>query len=196
MIGLLLLISTVHSCKYSTHCTFFETRDSQIFSLTIYVYIGTWEPVVESDTDSIPWDPDSQDIMIRTDSALGGGNPLIRVDFLNYANTLGGRVMVEFTPTPSYEIGGNCIGNKQFPVSLPTEINKIWRISFSHEDLRMRIVCNDVEVVNVVLSDSFCDDLADKSVWRSNWETEKSKPAKFKFAVNYNTASDEYCLRG
>ena len=54
-----------------------------------------------------------------------------------------------------------------FPTDLPSETVKIWKVTLSRtSDIRLQIQCNNIEVVDVVLSDTTCADTID---WRTNW---------------------------
>ena len=56
--------------------------------------------------------------------------------------------------------------NTDFPVSLPTEVEKVWRITLNRNSgIRLLIHCNNVEVVNILMSDSTCY----YSSWSNYW---------------------------
>ena len=56
--------------------------------------------------------------------------------------------------------------NTDFPTNFPTENEKIWKVTLSRtQDIRIHIQCNNIELVNIVLSDTTCD----TSGWRTNW---------------------------
>ena len=62
---------------------------------------------------------------------------------------------------------------------------KIWRFTKTRtSEIRVRIHCNDVELANVVLSDSFCGD--------NNWKTRWTRYVSQIFISKYDYASDFY----
>ena len=96
-----------------------------------------------------------------------------------------GKMFFSFDDTPKYTIG-RC-GNRDFPVNLPTARNKNWRITKTKtsENVRLQIHCNDVEVVNLLFSDTVCG-AGGSEPWTKDIE-------KIYFD-NYDTASDYYKL--
>ena len=98
-----------------------------------------------------------------------------------------GAVGISFSSPPQFYIG-NCInsGYTNFPVSLPTEVEKVWRITRNRNSgIRLLIHCNNVEVLNFLMSDSTCSD--------SSWSTYWSKTVgKISFSPSADAASDYY----
>ena len=135
----------------------------------------------------IPWDPDSKDITIRTDSETGSEEN-VGVQFYDDNNQDAGSVFFRFASPMKYQIGW-CRSPIPFPVSPPTQTDKTWRIAYNPAELRVVIHCNEVEVLYVVLSDSVCNY---NGGWRTCWE--QRKPTQISFPPASNTASDEYCL--
>ena len=107
--------------------------------------------------------------------------------FSDDSNQEAGGVYIMFASPIQYSTS-QCSFYTPFP-SLPTETEKTWVISYNPAELRVIIFCNGVEVLNVVLSDSVCDN----SNWRVCWE--KRTPTKIKFHSD-DIASDQYCLDG
>ena len=140
----------------------------------------------------IPWDPNSKDIVIRTDSETGGSvseegsYAVVRVVFYDDNKKDAGRVVIKFTSPIQYRIG-DCTSDNTIPVSPPTDTDKTWRISYNPTEKTVLIYCNEVEVLNLVISDSVC---TNRDNWRDNWER---NPTKIKFLLT-DTASDQYCL--
>ena len=98
-----------------------------------------------------------------------------------------GGVRIRFTSTPQYLTYRCRTSNINFPVSLPTEVEKVWRITLNRNSgIRLLIHCNNVEVLNILMSSSTCS--------HSSWSTYWSKTVgKIWFsAPAYNTASDYY----
>ena len=133
----------------------------------------------------LPWDPDSQGIDVRTDSEVGSNE---RVNVWLYAdNGIAGEMRIDFTSPMKYFLGWCMSDWTPLPVSPPTQTDKIWRITYNRAELRVVILCNDVEVLNVVLSD-----VCDWSDWRNYWE--QKKITNIYFGSGDTFASDEYCL--
>ena len=62
--------------------------------------------------------------------------------------------------------------NTAFSTDLPTETDKIWKVTLSRtQDIRIQIQCNNIELVNMVLSDEKCAD----SEWRTKWNRNVKK---------------------
>ena len=134
----------------------------------------------------IPLHSDSMDLTIRTDSVAGSGERS-DVYFYDDDNEIAGIVRIYFSSPIQYNIG-RCSGTwTYFPVTLPTQTDKTWRIVYNPAELRVVHYRNEVEVVNVVMSESFC---TNEATWKNIWEDRK--PAKILFFSD--TASDEYCL--
>ena len=136
----------------------------------------------------IPLHSDSMDLTIRTDSVAGSGE---RSDVYLYGddNEIAGIVRIYFSSPIQYNIG-RCSGTwTYFPVTLPTQTDKTWRIVYNPAELRVVYYCNEVEVENVVLSDSVCKSKSDE--WRTYWEQINFTQVKF---LSHDTASDKYCL--
>jgi hypothetical protein len=50
-----------------------------------------------------------------------------------------------------------------FPFSLPSSIDKVWRITLTRESaVRLQVHCNGVEVLNVLISEETCTRSDDK----------------------------------
>ena len=96
-----------------------------------------------------------------------------------------GNVEIRFSSTPQYYIGYCTYSYTNFPISLPTEVEKVWRITLNRNSgIRLLIHCNNVEVLNILMSDSTCS----FSLWRNYWSRTVGK-VSFK---PLDTASDYY----
>ena len=91
-----------------------------------------------------------------------------------------------FSSTPGYYIGRCSSGHTNFPTDLPTATDKVWRVTLTRTSgIRQLVVhCNEVEVLNTLISDTTCD----RNDWSTYWSGEV---AKIKF-TSYDTASDFY----
>ena len=59
-----------------------------------------------------------------------------------------------------------------FPTNPPADVNKIWRISVTRNSgIRLQIHCNDVEVLNILMSNTTCDDIT----WSAYWNRDIKK---------------------
>ena len=96
-----------------------------------------------------------------------------------------GNVRIMFSSTPQYYIE-YCRSWTNFPVSLPTEVEKVWRITLNRNSgIRLLIHCNNVEVLNFLMSSSTCS----FSSWGTNWSR---TVGKVWFNYYSDTASDYY----
>ena len=125
---------------------------------------------------------------IKTDSSLGSYER-VDVEFFEYYSSLTGGVTLHFTSSPQYELR-YCINSRtNFPNDLPSETEKVWRITLiKTPGIRLVIQCNEVEVLNILLSDSTCSN----SYWNNYWNSDIEK-IRFDYL---DTASDNYRLRG
>ena len=130
---------------------------------------------IEADIEDTP-------LEIKTDSSLDSDEK-VSLSFYTSGGSYAGEVNLLFTSTPQYELWG-CTSNTNFPTELPTDTNKVWRISLIRtSDIRLVIHCNEVEALNFVLSDSTCPHW-----WSRIWNR---RVEKFKFNGN-DLASDYY----
>ena len=122
---------------------------------------------------------------IKTDSTIGSGDQ-VYVQFFTSGREEVGNVQFRFTSTPRYYINYCTNSWTNFPVSLPTEVEKVWRITLNRNSgIRLLIHCNNVEVLNILMSDSTCGD--------SRWSTRWSRTVgKISFHPTSDTASDYY----
>ena len=97
-----------------------------------------------------------------------------------------GGVYIYFTSTPQYKIYFCTTSRTNFQTDLPTAKEKVWRITKTRnsEDIRIQIHCNEVEVVNILMSDTTC------SV--SNWNSYWSRDVRKIHFTSWDTATDFY----
>ena len=121
---------------------------------------------------------------IKTDSSIGSGEK-VRMWFKSDQGDYAGGLFVHFTSPPQYYLQ-SCNYSTDFAVNLPTETEKVWRISLTRTSgTRLVIHCNEVEVLEFLASDSTCRD--------SSWQKVKSrKIGQIKFDNDEDTASDYY----
>ena len=133
---------------------------------------GNWTVVnPEIDLETIP-------LEIKTDSTIGSGDKVFVRFYTSGGETLE-YVEIRFFSTPQHYIS-NCRSYTNFPVSLPTEVEKVWRITLNRNSgIRFLIHCNNVEVLNFVMSYT-CNSYWSRTV------------GKVSFNPYYDTASDYY----
>ncbi|KAL5257686.1 hypothetical protein ACHWQZ_G012567 [Mnemiopsis leidyi] len=120
---------------------------------------------------------------IKTDSEIGSGDTVM---LFFYTSNSAGRVYLYFTSTPQYYIK-YCTSRTDFPADLPADVNKIWRIGITRTlGIRLQIHCNDVEVLNILISDTTCSD----GDWTRYWNEDIEKI----YFNSGDTASDYYKL--
>ena len=104
----------------------------------------------------ITWNLESRPLEIRTNSVLGS-NDRVGVYFSAGGAGAGG-VYLGFTSTPRYLLGG-CKSWTNLPVNPPSPTDKVWRITVTKTaGVRLVIHCNDVEVLNTLISEATCSD--------------------------------------
>ena len=131
----------------------------------------------------IPHDLENTPLEIKTDSTLGSGDT-VDVWFRTTQGVYAG-VVISFSSTPQYWLSYCSTSRTNFPSNLPSEVDKIWRITLDRTaGIRLKIHCNGVEVLNVLISDNTCY----RSDWRKYWSRDVEK---IKFP-SYDTASEYY----
>ena len=134
----------------------------------------------------IPWNPDSDTITVPTDSVAGSGEKVV-VRLHDKSGNIAGSLWISFDTQIEYRIGW-CTHYTLFPVTLPTATQKTWTFTYNYTEKRVVYVCNGVQVLNFVISDSACN----------NWSTLgefywSRKPTQIKFHYS-DAASDSYCI--
>ena len=105
----------------------------------------------------------------------------------NSQGEFAGGVIISFSSTLQYYLSW-CTSFTNFPSTLPSAVDKVWRISLTKTSgITLLIHCNDVEVLNLLLSDEICNGYRD---WRDFWSRDVEKIA----FSEHDTASDYYRL--
>ena len=128
--------------------------------------------------------PANSPIQIRTNSVVGSDEE-VRVWFYGSGSYVGG-VYLYFSSPPKYKLPWCSTSNTEFLIDLPPETDKIWTIIHTRtsDETGIAVHCNNVEVLNVVISDTTCSD--------SDWSTIWSKDVDYTRFISYDTASDYY----
>ena len=134
----------------------------------------------------IDYDLENTPLQIETNSEVGS-NEEVRVWYFDDKDQPAGGISLRFMAPPRNNIW-HCSPNTYFPHDLPPDTEKIWTLSLTRStSVRIVIYCNDVEVLNFVLSDTTCTN-EDVESWGSRWDKEV---ASVRF-TQYNTAADYY----
>jgi hypothetical protein len=131
----------------------------------------------------IDHDLETTPLEIKTDSSV---NDDVRVElrFFDVGGVSAGGLLIGFYKKMEYQLE-NCRPYVGFPSTLPSAIDKVWTIILTKSSgVRLRILCNGVEVANVLMSDTTCS----KSEWSQYW----NRPVKKIEFHSYDTASDNY----
>ena len=148
---------------------------------------GTWwqcdNPVraVNEEFMSIPWNPDSENITVSTSYRRATWE----VRFFDKDGKNAGEVEMRLYKQAAIYNIENCAFFKTFSVSLPTDTEKTWTITYNYTDKRVVYYCNGVQVLNFALSDSVC-----KNYWKTDWDR---KPTQIKLYVK-SEESESYCM--
>ena len=124
---------------------------------------------------------------IKTHSTIGSDDK-VSVKFYTSQGVQVGGLSLLFTTgsTPQYNIGSCIMVSTDFLTSLPTDNDKVWRVTLTRTlGIRLVVHCNEEEVLNFLISDSTCSDYSE---WSTDWSREV---AKIKF-LSGDTASDYY----
>ena len=135
----------------------------------------------------IDFNPEQYSLEIKTDSTLGTYDGVNLLFYTSQGLSVG-RLHLDFrsiSSTPTYYIGRCSTADTNYAANLPPGNDKVWRIALTRNSgIRLVVHCNEVEVINTMISDSTCGD----SDWSTTWSKEI---AKIKFSP-YDTASDYY----
>ena len=100
-----------------------------------------------------------------------------------------GEIEISVSNNPQYKLNFCGLWTK-FPNGVSTGVENIWRFSLirrSVSETRVEVHCNDVEVLNIVLSDEICSEM----VWRYYWNKDVEKVYLHEYSIH---AVDSYRL--
>ncbi|XP_063689003.1 uncharacterized protein LOC134822077 [Bolinopsis microptera] len=138
-----------------------------------------WFPV-ERDV-VIEWDLESTPLEIKS-SELGSNDNVLYVTFYSAWGMFAGGLWLDLA-SPLYSLQF-CTSFKKFAVNPPSTADKVWRITLTRtEGVRVVVHCNEVEVLNILLSQSCTE-----TKWSKYWNRLVTK-MKFRKA---DSASDYY----
>ena len=120
---------------------------------------------------------------IKTNSTLGS-NDKVKMGFYSSQRDSVGGITLLFHST-QYRIW-NCYSNyANYITNLPAADEKVWRVTLTRiSGIRLVLHCNEVEVVNTLMSNSTCH----HSWWNTPWSREVAKI----WFTSSDTASDYY----
>ncbi|XP_063681951.1 uncharacterized protein LOC134816881 [Bolinopsis microptera] len=145
--------STSYNCVVASY----EHGVKELSTAVIFKNNIGWTAVTRDEL--IPFPLESTSLEIRTDSRLGSGDTVAVFFYEGTSLTSSGGVYISFSSTPRYLIYYCTSSYTDFPVTLPSTTDKIWRITLTRSSgVRVTIHCNNEEVANVLLSDTSCDD--------------------------------------
>ena len=132
----------------------------------------------------IEWDLESKPLEIMTNSVLGSDD-MVAVLFYSAKGQDAGKVVLYFTSTLQYFLTYCSTSDTYLPVTPPSATDKVWRITLTRTaGVRLVIHCNEVEVLNTLLSQATCS----HSSWSTYWNRDVTKIMFYYF----ETASDYY----
>ena len=108
---------------------------------------------------------------IKTDSTIGSDD-VIDLRFYTSQQERAGGIKISFETTHVVTIHWCTRGGTNFVTSLPPDINKVWRIT-QVSGTRVRIHCNELEVLDFTLSDNNCRN----EEWQQFWKGDVRKMA-------------------
>jgi hypothetical protein len=136
----------------------------------------------------IDYDLETTPLEIKTDSKIGSGNE-VRARFYASPGDLGGGFNIRFTSPLQYYLSYCSTSWTNFPANPPNATDKTWRVTLIRSSgITVVIHCNEVEVLNFLLSNSTCS----YSKWSAYWSRTVTK---IRFPLS-DTASDFYTPAG
>ena len=121
--------------------------------------------------EKIDFNLEEYSLNMTTDSTIGS-NDKVDVWFLTSQELLAGTFDLWFSSPPQYKIGYCSRSYTNFPTNLPPATEKVWRVTLTRTSgIRLVVHCNEVEVLNILMSDSTCDNKA----WSKYWSGEVAK---------------------
>jgi hypothetical protein len=132
----------------------------------------------------IDYDVENTPLEIKTNSEVGS-NEKMDVYFRSAQGIIAFQIVIFFKSTVQYWIGYCSTSAKKFPTTLPSAKEKVFRITLNRKSgIRLKIECNEEEMVNVLISGTTCTD----SRWSKYWSRDVEKIQFF----SDDTASDGY----
>ena len=123
------------------------------FYLLIFNYLD-WIPVERGKR--IDFDLETTPLYVKTDSEVGS-NDEVRLRCYDTSGLNAAGVTIAFYSPPKYALW-HCLQWFTFPDTLPSDAEKVWKITLNKTSgIRFVIHCNDIEVVNVLVSDYTCN---------------------------------------
>ena len=119
---------------------------------------------------SLEWDLESKPLEIKTNSVLGSYDR-VRVIFYSAEGENAGQVLLYFLSTLKYDLSWCSWSYNNLPVAPPSATDKVWRITLTRTaGVRLVIHCNDVEVLNTLLSQE-----CRYTIWSTVWNRDVKK---------------------
>ena len=143
----------------------------------------------------IDFDLKNSPLYIRTNSVTGS-NEAVTVFFFNTEGdtfTEAGGVSLRLTSPPHYWIHFCSASNTSFLTDLPSETDKVWKITLTETTgTRVMVRCNKVKVLDVLLSEDTCSNSDWNSIWGPDVVKIKFTSSNSIKLINSDTASDFY----
>ena len=151
-----------------------------------YFYVVTTSGWIAVQRDvMIDFNLEEYSLNIKTDNTLGSDDKVVVYLYTSQGDWVGS-LYLHFISTPQHWIGACNSDYTILPTTLPSDKDKIWRVTLTRTSgIRLVVHCNEVEVLNTMISDTTCGD----GRWSTYWSREV---AKIKFPPGYDTASDYY----
>ena len=132
-------------------------------------------------------DLESVPLEVKTDSLLGSDKKIRTTFFME--NIYAGGFVIKLSSPPLYYLFW-CIDSPPYikiPTDLPTATQRVWRITVDKSSgVRLKIHCNEEEVINRLISDQTCDPKVSKKWSRDITKVEfESGDTASKFRRSY-----------
>ena len=144
-------------------------------------YTG-WKSVINGE--KVDLNLETAPLYLKTDSAMGSSEEG-KVGFYTAEEDKVGGFLIKFSSSPLFALW-HCTDWKSLPTGLPTDDDKVWKITLTRTTgIRIVVQCNNVEVLNMLIFGSTC---ASSSNWNTYWS---NYIKKIEFTVE-NRAFDLY----
>ena len=142
--------------------------------------------------DFIKHNLDAAPFLIKTDSSIRTGTTLVVWFYRRYSDALPSGIQIEMNSARHIKIlkCRNALIN--FDTELPNDDIKIWRITKT-QDLRLIIHCNEMEMLNIQLSETLCTNF--KNNWQKFWGWGKGLQERMQLRLHQSN-TDFYMLSG